>query len=188
MMSRPSLPSWAPAPEPACGTDLRANLRAQGPWRQASARPGVARIRRPLRSAAWPGLGRPPARRGIAPRGGGARGARALGGATSVALAAVRAGQARAGARGARGSIRKGRCTPPAWSPRGSTSIECSSSAPPRAQLARVAVKVVGAGAFEVVVVDFDAVPGASTRRPTERRPRRRERPGRPRCSCESSR
>jgi hypothetical protein len=33
---------------------------------------------------------------------------------------------------------------------------------PPRAQLARVAVKVVGAGAFEVVVVDFDAVPGAS--------------------------
>ena len=33
---------------------------------------------------------------------------------------------------------------------------------PPRAQLARVAVRVVGAGAFEVVVVDYDAVPGAS--------------------------
>jgi recombination protein RecA len=33
---------------------------------------------------------------------------------------------------------------------------------PPRAQLGRVAVKVTGAGAFEVVVVDFDAVPGAA--------------------------
>jgi hypothetical protein len=32
---------------------------------------------------------------------------------------------------------------------------------PPRAQLGRVAVKVMGAGAFEVVVVDFDAIPGA---------------------------
>src|SRR5580692_6861187 len=52
---------------------------------------------------------------------------RALGGATSVALAAVRAGQARV----------------------------------PGEDLPRVAVKVVASGAFEVVVVDVDAVGGA---------------------------
>jgi hypothetical protein len=83
----------------------------------------------------------------------------ALGGSTRVALAAVRAGQARG---------------PEAWC--AWIDPESTLHAPgvvaagvdlermlvvqtPREELGRVAVKIVGAAAFEVVVIDFDAVP-----------------------------
>lgn len=110
----------------------------------------------------WPGLG------DLLPDGGLPRGVvelaapRALGGSTSVALAAVRAGQERS---------RRAWC---AWlDPEGTLHAPGVAAAgveldrmlivrPPRDQIARAAVKVVGAGAFEVVVIDFDAVPGAS--------------------------
>ncbi len=109
----------------------------------------------------WPGLAE------LLPDGGLPRGVvelaapRALGGSTSVAFEAVRAGQAR---------------SPDAWcawlDPEGSlhgpglvaAGIDLSRMLvvrPPRPQLGRVAVKVVGAGAFEVVVIDFDALPGS---------------------------
>jgi recombination protein RecA len=111
----------------------------------------------------WPGLD------ALLPDGGLPRGVvelaapRALGGSTSVALAAVRSGQER------------GRSTWCAWlDPEGTLHAPGVAAAgvdldrllvvrPPRSQIARAAVKVVGAGAFEVVVVDIDAVPGASS-------------------------
>ncbi len=86
---------------------------------------------------------------------------RALGGATSIALAAVRAGQERSP---------RGWCV---WiDPEGTLHAPGVISAgvdlgrmlvvrAPREELGRVAVKVVGSGAFEVVVVDFDAIPRA---------------------------
>jgi recombination protein RecA len=110
----------------------------------------------------WPGLG------DLLPDGGLPRGVvelaspRALGGATSVALAAVCAGQARS---------RDAWC---AWiDPEGSLHAPGVAAAgvdldrmlvvrPPRSQVGRVAVKVMGAGAFEVVVIDVDALPDAN--------------------------
>ncbi len=82
-----------------------------------------------------------------------------LGGSTSLALSAVRAGQAR---------MPKAWC---AWIDPERTlhapgvvaaGVDLSRMlvvCPPRSQLGRVAVKVVGAGAFEVIVVDLHAVP-----------------------------
>jgi hypothetical protein len=50
---------------------------------------------------------------------------------------------------------------------------------PPRIELGRVAVKVALAGAFEVIVVDFDAVPGAVAQvGPEERQEKRALRKG----------
>jgi len=83
----------------------------------------------------------------------------ALGGSTSLALAAVRAGQAK---------MPKAWC---AWIDPERTlhapgvvaaGVDLSRMlvvCPPRSQLGRVSVKVVGSGAFEIVVVDFHAVP-----------------------------
>jgi RecA DNA recombination protein len=83
----------------------------------------------------------------------------ALGGTTSIALAAVRAGQAN---------------TPHSWcawiDPERTLHAPGVAAAgvdlsrmlvvcPPRSQLGRISVKVVGLGAFEVVVVDFHGVP-----------------------------
>jgi recombination protein RecA len=106
--------------------------------------------------------------------------ARALGGATSLALAAVRAGQARAreawcawvdpeATLHAPGVVAAGvdltrllYVTPPRVGgadsgPRRAGSGTCRAG---RADLARTAVKVVASGAFEVVVIDVDAVGG----------------------------
>jgi len=100
---------------------------------------------------------------------------RALGGATSVALAAVRAGQAR-GQHGERAL--RGWC---AWvDPEATLHAPGVVAAgvdiermlvvqPPRSLLGRIALKLVATGAFEVVVVDMDAVgvhPSGASRRP----------------------
>ena len=144
--------------------DLRANLRAQGPGgklrlapaSRESAVPGVL----PL---SWPGLGDLLPDEGL-PRGVVELAApRALGGSTSVALAAVRAGQARDRSAWCAWLDPEGTLHAPGVVAAGVDLDRMLVVRPPRAQLARVAVKVVGAGAFEVVVVDIDAVPGAST-------------------------
>jgi hypothetical protein len=88
---------------------------------------------------------------------------RALGGSTSVALAAVRAGQARDRSAWCAWLDPEGTLHAPGVVAAGVDLDRMLVVRPPRAQLARVAVKVVGAGAFEVIVVDIDAVPGAST-------------------------
>ena len=156
--------------------DLRANLRAQGPGgklrlapaSRESAVPGVL----PL---SWPGLG------DLLPDGGLPRGVvelaapRALGGSTSVALAAVRAGQARDRSAWCAWLDPEGTLHAPGVVAAGVDLDRMLVVRPPRAQLARVAVKVVGAGAFEVVVVDIDAVPGASTLAATGRGSREEE-------------
>jgi recombination protein RecA len=101
---------------------------------------------------------------------------RALGGSTSVALAAVRSAQQRAKASLARSSEARGRAQEHGWcawiDPEGTLYAPGVAKAgvdlarmlvvrPPRAELARVAVKVTASRAFDVVVVDFDPVEGA---------------------------
>jgi recombination protein RecA len=142
------------------GFELRENLRSQGPGG------GKLRLAPPPAPGAltlsWPGLG------DLLPDGGLPRGVvelaapRALGGSTSVALAAVRAGQARAAGAWCAWLDPEGTLHAPGVVAAGVDLDRMLVVRPPRAQLARVAVKVVGAGAFEVVVVDFDAVPGAT--------------------------
>lgn len=142
------------------GFELRENLRSQasggGKLRLAPLHaPGVLAL-------SWPGLG------DLLPDGGLPRGVvelaapRALGGSTSIALAAVRAGQARAAGAWCAWLDPEGTLHAPGVVAAGVDLDRMLVVRPPRSQLARVAVKVVGAGAFEVVVVDFDAVPGAS--------------------------
>ncbi len=110
----------------------------------------------------WPGLG------DLLPDGGLPRGVielaapRALGGSTSVALEAVRAGQARSKAAWCAWIDPEGTLHAPGVAARGVDLARMLVVRPPRSQLGRVAVKVMGAGAFEVVVVDFDAVPEAA--------------------------
>ena len=87
---------------------------------------------------------------------------RALGGSTSVALAAVRAGQERGRSAWCAWLDPEGTLHAPGVAAAGIDLDRMLVVRPPRAQIARTAVKVVGAGAFEVVVVDFDAVPGAA--------------------------
>jgi hypothetical protein len=99
----------------------------------------------------------------------------ALGGSTSIALAAVRGGQARS-------KRERGWC---AWIDPESTLHAPGVVAagvdlerllvvqPPRAQVGRIAVKIVAEGAFEVVVVDMDPVAGASCHEPQRRLERR---------------
>ena len=148
------------------GSELRENLRSQGPGgvklRLApSYAPGALAL-------SWPGLG------DLLPDGGLPRGVvelsapRALGGSTSVALTAVRAGQARAAGAWCAWLDPEGTLHAPGVEAAGVDLDRMLVVRPPRAQLSRVAVKVVGAGAFEVVVVDFDAVPGASLAAETE--------------------
>ncbi len=144
------------------GSDLRENLRAD-----LRAQGHGGKLRTPSQESGsltlpWPGLG------DLLPDGGLPRGVvelaapYALGGSTSVALAAVRAGQARARSAWCAWLDPEGTLHAPGIVAAGVDLDRMLVVRPPRAQLARVAVKVVGAGAFEVVVVDFDAVPGAS--------------------------
>jgi recombination protein RecA len=142
------------------GFELRENLRLQGPG---GGKLRLAPLHAPGALAlSWPGLG------DLLPDGGLPRGVvelaapRALGGSTSIALAAVRAGQARAAGAWCAWLDPEGTLHAPGVVAAGVDLDRMLVVRPPRAQLARVAVKVVGAGAFEVVVVDFDAVPGAS--------------------------
>jgi hypothetical protein len=86
----------------------------------------------------------------------------ALGGSTSVALAAVRAGQARGRSAWCAWLDPEGTLHAPGVAASGVDLDRMLVVRPPRAQIARAAVRVVGAGAFEVVVVDLDAVPGAT--------------------------
>jgi hypothetical protein len=95
---------------------------------------------------------------------------RALGGSTSVALAAVRAGQARGASAWCAWLDPEGTLHAPGVVASGVKLARMLVVRFTRPQLGRVAVKVVASGAFEVVVVDFDAVPGAGT----ETRPRPR--------------
>jgi recombination protein RecA len=85
----------------------------------------------------------------------------ALGGSTSVALAAVRAGQSRGEKAWCAWIDPEGTLHAPGVVAAGVDLARMLVVRPPRALAGRVAVKVVGAGAFEVVVVDLDALPGA---------------------------
>jgi hypothetical protein len=87
---------------------------------------------------------------------------RALGGSTSVAFAAVRAGQARADKAWCAWIDPEETLHAPGVVAAGIDLARMLVVRSPRALVGRVAVKLVGAGAFEVVVVDFDAIPGAS--------------------------
>jgi len=117
---------------------------------------------RPLLSLAWPGLN------DVLPDGGLPRGVveltapRALGGATSVALTAVRASQSRALTAWSAWIDPEATLHAPGVVASGVDLARMLVVHPPRADLGRVAVKVVLSGAFEVVVIDFDAVMGAS--------------------------
>ncbi|HEX4446366.1 MAG TPA: recombinase A [Polyangiaceae bacterium] len=134
-------------------TDARCRIDSTGDF---------ARKRGPVLELSWPGLGE------LLPDGGVPRGVvelaapRALGGATSLALAAVRAGQAGGEDNWCAWIDPEGTLHAPGAVAAGVDLSRLLVVRPPRAQLGRVAVKVMGAGAFEVVVVDFDAVPGAS--------------------------
>lgn len=116
----------------------------------------------PPLTLAWPGLS------DVLPDGGLPRGVveltapRALGGATSVALAAVRAGQARALSAWSAWIDPEATLHAPGVVAAGVDLVRMLVVHPPRAELGRVAVKIVASGAFEVVVIDFDPVWGAS--------------------------
>jgi hypothetical protein len=123
----------------------------------------------------WPGL------EDVLPDGGLPRGVveltapRALGGLTSVALAAVRSGQSRAHTAWCAWVDPEGTLHAPGVEAAGIDRKRMLVVRPPRAQLGRIALKVVASGAFEVVVVDFDAVPGAALQ--AQDRPARERRP-----------
>ena len=87
---------------------------------------------------------------------------RALGGSTSVALEAVRAGQARFKGAWCAWIDPEGTLHAPGVAAAGVDLTRMLVVRPPRSQLGRVAVKLMGDGAFEVLVVDFDPVPGSS--------------------------
>src|ERR1700722_16511534 len=86
---------------------------------------------------------------------------RALGGATSLALAAICAGQARMPRAWCAWIDPEGTLHAPGVVAAGVDLDRMLVVRPPRAEVGRVAVKVVASGAFEVIVVDVDAVPGA---------------------------
>ena len=133
----------------------------------------------PVTLLAWPGLG------DVLPDGGLPRGvvelaaARALGGSTSVALAAVRAGQARGPRAWCAWIDPEGTLHAPGVVAAGVDLDRMLVVRSPRVEMGRVAVKVVASGAFEVIVVDVDAVPCAP---PSEApaRPRGRSARGNP--------
>jgi recombination protein RecA len=123
-------------------------------------------------SLAWPGLG------DVLPDGGMPRGVvelsapRALGGSTSVALAAARAGQARGPSAWCAWLDPEATLYAPGVVASGVDLARMLVVRPPRSQLGRVALKLVGSGAFEVVVIDFDPVPGARAESTGEAPPR----------------
>jgi recombination protein RecA len=87
---------------------------------------------------------------------------RALGGATSVALATVQAGQARAPGAWCAWIDPEGTLHAPGVVAAGVDLARMLVVRAPREQLPRVAVKLVASGAFEVVVVDVDAIAGGA--------------------------
>jgi hypothetical protein len=86
---------------------------------------------------------------------------RALGGSTSIALAAVRGGQARGKSAWCAWLDPEGTLHAPGVVAAGIELARMLVVRVSRAELSRVAVKVVGSSAFEVVVIDCDAIPGA---------------------------
>jgi len=123
-----------------------------------------SRICRPATSLvlSWPGL------KEVLPDGGLPRGVvelaapRALGGSTSLALAAVRAGQERAGGAWCAWVDPERTLYAPGVVAAGVDLARMLVVCPPRELLGRASVKIVGAGAFEVVVVDYDPISGAA--------------------------
>jgi len=95
----------------------------------------------------------------------------ALGGATSMALAAIRSGQARGHKAWCAWIDPEATLHAPGLVAAGVDLNRMLVVRPARAQLGPIAVRVVGSGAFEVVVVDFDAIAGAD--RPAEPQPRK---------------
>jgi len=90
-----------------------------------------------------------------------------LGGTTSFALAAVCAGQARAPTAWSAWIDPEATLHAPGVVAAGVDPARLLVVRPPRSQLARVAIKVVASGAFEVVVVDFDLLVGATPETPS---------------------
>jgi recombination protein RecA len=87
--------------------------------------------------------------------------ARALGGSTSLALAAVRAGQGRGPKAWCAWIDPEATLHAPGVIAAGVDLDRMLVVRPPRPEVGRVAVKVAASGAFEVIVLDVDAVPGA---------------------------
>src|SRR5262249_42660715 len=87
----------------------------------------------------------------------------ALGGSTSVALAAVRAGQARENGAWCAWVDPEGTLHAPGVVAAGVQLTRMLVVRCIREKLGRVAVQVVASGAFDVVVIDFDAVPRAAS-------------------------
>ncbi len=117
-------------------------------------------VARPLHIA-WPGLGE------VLPDGGFPRGVveltapRSLGGATSLALASVRAGQARGRDAWCAWVDPEASLYAPGVLRAGVDLTRLLVVCPDRGSFGRTAVKVVQSGAFEVVVLDVDAIGGA---------------------------
>jgi recombination protein RecA len=86
---------------------------------------------------------------------------RALGGSTSVALAAVRAGQGRVEGAFCAWIDPEATLYAPGVVAAGVDLPRMLVVVPPRAQLGRIALKVVSSGAFEVVVIDMDPAAGS---------------------------
>jgi recombination protein RecA len=126
---------------------------------------GQAPAEPPFLTLSWPGLD------AVLPDGGLPRGVvelsapRALGGSTSVALAAVRAGQARAARAWCAWIDPEGTLHAPGVDAAGVDLTRLLVARPPREDLGRIATKMARSGAFEVLVVDVDAVPGAAPSR-----------------------
>ncbi len=153
----------------AAAQEIEALLAQLGPSKLRIAR--ATEAPRPL-SLDWPGLG------SVLPDGGLPRGVIELsapgarGGSTSLALAAVRAGQARADRAWCAWIDPEATLHAPGVVAAGVELGRMLVVRPPRAHLAKVAVKVVAAGAFEVVVIDVDPMGsgGAQTPEPRGRR------------------
>jgi recombination protein RecA len=137
---------------------LRARFGASGRGLQTAARLADG-SREPLR--ACPGLEE------LLPDGGLPQGVvelaapRATAGSTSIALAAVRAAQERSAGSWCAWIDPESTLHAPGVVAAGVNLARLLVVAPPRTLLGRAAVRVVGSGAFDVVVVDFDAIAGA---------------------------
>ncbi len=86
---------------------------------------------------------------------------RSLGGGASIALAAIRAAHARDARAWCAWIDPEGTLYAPGVRGAGVDLARMLVVCPPRAELARVAVKVASARAFDVIAIDIDAVPGA---------------------------
>jgi hypothetical protein len=98
---------------------------------------------------------------------------RALGGATSVALAAIRAAQKRDPRAWCGWIDPEGTLHAPGLVQAGVDLARLLVVRPPRDEIGRIAVKVAGAGALDVLVIDMDPLPGAGVAK-SERRSARR--------------